>query len=117
MSLLTEAMEPCVMLDKVTTPDGYGGYYSRWVEGAGFNAAFTYDTSMQARIAGAQGITDLYTVTTSKRTNLQFHDVFQRVSDGTVFRVTTSGTDKKTPASASLDMRQVAAERWDLPNG
>jgi hypothetical protein len=69
---------------------------------------------MQARVAAVQGVTALYTVTTEKNINLQYHDVFRRASDGKVFRVTSDGDDKKTPASASLNMRQVSAEEWRL---
>jgi hypothetical protein len=67
---------------------------------------------MQARIAEAQGVKSLYTITTTKNVNLQFHDVFKRVSDNKIFRVTSDGDDNKTPASASLNMRQVTAEEF-----
>lgn len=117
MSLLTEAMEPCVMMDKHTEPDGYGGYISTWTEGAEIDAAIVLDTSMEARSAEKMGVTALYTVTTLKVLNLQYHDVFKRLSDGKIFRVTSDGDDKKTPRSASLNMRQVTAEEWDLQNG
>ena len=53
MSLLSDAIEKCVMLDKVTQSDGFGGYYSQWVEVAEFNAAIAFDTSIQARVAEA----------------------------------------------------------------
>lgn len=115
MSLLTEAMETCVLMDKITEPDGYGGYRATYVAGASFQAAITFDTSMEARVADKQGVTSLYTVTTSKALTLEYHDVFKRVLDGKVFRVTSDGDDKFTPASATLDMRQVTAESYDLP--
>lgn len=115
MSLLSEAMESCVMLDKLTQPDTYGGYYSYWQDGAPFSAAIVLDNSMQARTAAAQGVTALYTITTEKNVNLQFHDVFRRESDGKIFRVTSDGDDRKTPGSAGLNMRQVSAEEWRLP--
>ena len=114
MSLLTEAMENCIMYDKSTVADGYGGYITTYKEGAEFNAAIVLDTSMQSRIAEKQGVTALYTVTTLKAMNLQYHDVFKRKSDGKIFRVTSDGDDKRTPASASLNMRQVSAEEWGL---
>lgn len=115
MSLLSEAMENCTMLDKITTADGYGGYITTYKDGALFNAAIVLDNSMQARAAEKQGVTALYTVTTVKALNLQYHDVFRRESDKKIFRVTSDGDDKKTPASASLNMRQVSAEEWELP--
>lgn len=114
MSLLSEAMEPCTMLDKRTVSDGRGGFETSWVEGATFDAAIVLDTSTQAKIAQAQGVTGLYTVTTKKLVNLQYHDVFRRASDNKVFRVTSDGDDKKTPASARLNMRQVSAEEWSF---
>lgn len=114
MSLLSDAMTECVMLDKRTRADGYGGYITEWVDGAPFSAAIVLDTSMQARIGEKQGVTALYTVTTVKALNLQYHDVFRRLEDGKVFRVTSDGDDKKTPPSAALNMRQVSAEEFSL---
>jgi hypothetical protein len=117
MSLLNEAMENCIMLEKRTTEDGYGGYITEWVEGVQFKAAIPVDNSIEARTAERQGVTSLYTVTTSKALTLEYHDVFKRLRDGKIFRVTSDGDDKFTPNSSSLDMRQVTAEEWSLPNG
>ena len=114
MSLLDEYMVNCIFLDKTTVPDGYGGYDIIWKEGAPFKAAIVLDNSIEARVAEKQGVTALYTVTTSKALNLQYHDVFKRSSDGKVFRVTSDDDDKSTPASASIDMRQVSAEEYTL---
>lgn len=122
MSLLNEGMTKCVILNKQVKEDGYGGYKTEWTEGAEFMAAITFDASLQARIAEKQGVTGLYTVTTSKAISLDYHDVFKRLAakldDGTeipetVLRV-TSKNEKITPASAGLDMRQVTAEEWEL---
>ena len=117
MSLLSEAMESFTMLDKSTVEDGYGGFTAVWTDGATFNAAAVFDTSIQARVAGVQGVTSLYTITTSKAVTLEYHDVCRRDSDSKVFRITSDGDDKKTPMSATLDMRQVTAEEWSVPNG
>lgn len=117
MSLLDEAMEACTILNKTTSADGYGGYVVNWQDGAQFNAAIVLDTSIEARTAEKQGVTSLYTVTTGKAMNLQYHDVFRRNRDSKIFRVTSDGDDKRTPASATLNMRQVTAEEWSLPNG
>lgn len=117
MSLLEEATEKCILLDKHTVPDGYGGYRPTYVDGAEFDAAITFDTSIEARIADKQGVTSRYTVTTTKAMTLEYHDVFRRVRDNKIFRVTSDGDDKYTPASATLNMRQVTAEEWSLPNG
>lgn len=117
MSLLSEAMDKCIILNKQTVADGYGGYITNWVEGAEFDAAIAFDNSIEARVADKQGVTSLYTVTTSKALNLQYHDVFKRVRDDKIFRVKSDGDDKFTPNSASLNMRQVSAEEWRLTDG
>lgn len=110
MSLLQEAMESCILLNKQTTLDEYGGFVNTWVDGASFDAAITFDTSIEARTAEAQGVHSLYTVTTPRNVILQYHDIFRRVGDSKLFRVTSDGDDKFTPDSATLDMRQVTAE-------
>lgn len=110
MSLLSEAMEDCVFLNKAKTLDGYGGYTNVWSDGAGFKAAITFDTSMQARIADKQGVTSRYTVTTERNLTLQYNDYFRRTRDGKLFHVTSDGDDVATPPSATLDMRQVTCE-------
>ena len=115
MSLLSDAMEACTMLDKQTRPDGYGGYTTAWVDGAPIKAAVVLDTSMEARTAEVSGVTALYTVTTKKNINLQYHDVFRRNKDGKIFRVKSDGDDNATPDRANLNMRQVTAEEYELP--
>ena len=116
MSLLSDAMEKCIMMDKRRVSDGYGGYTTEWTLGVEFQAAVTFDTSIQARVAEGQGVSSLYTITTGRELTLEYHDVFKRVKDGKIFRVTSDGDDKYTPKSAGLDMRQVTAEEFVLPS-
>lgn len=117
MSLVDNAMEPFVIIDKTTVPDGYGGTITVWIDGAPIQAAAVLNTTGEAQIAGALGATSAYVITTRKNVNLQYHDVLRRVEDGKVFRVTSDGTDQKTPAGATLNMRNVTAEEWRIPNG
>jgi len=114
MSLLEEAYEPFVMMDQRSIRDSYGTIVRTWEEGAEIEAAATYDTSLQARVAGVQGVTSLYTVTTPKSIALNYHDVIMRVSDGLVLRVTSRGQDNRTPNGAGLNMRVVTAEEYVL---
>lgn len=115
MSLLSEQMEKCTILNKSIIDDGYGGYKIIWSDGAEFDAAIVFDSSITARAAEKTGVTSLYTVTTKRNLIMQFHDVFRRERDKKIFRVTSDGDDKFTPSSATLDMRQVTAEEWSLP--
>ncbi len=116
MSLLDEAYEEYVMINKITADDGYGGYSVSWKDGATIQGAMVFDSSMQARTAQAQGVKSVYTLTTKRNVVLEFHDVLRRSRDNKIFRVTSDGDDKYTPASANLDMRQVTCEEWVLPS-
>lgn len=109
-------MENCVLLNKQTVNDGYGGFITTYTEGAEFSAAIRFDSSIEARAAEKQGVTSLYTIITSQNIVLQYHDVLRRERDGKIFRVTSDGDDSFTPNSASLDMRLVTAEEWSMPN-
>ena len=116
MSLLSDAMDNWLVIDKVKAPDGYGGGIDTFKEGMEFKAAIVFDTSIEARVGEKHGVTSRYTVTTRRSMSLQYHDVFKRERDGKIFRVTSDGDDKYTPAGAGLDMRQVTAEEW-VPTG
>lgn len=115
MSLLDAVTTECQLLTRTIVNDGYGGYTQSWVKGVKFNAAISYDESTQGLTAQAQGVTALYTVVTKRSLNLQYHDVFKRLSDSKIFRVLTDGDDNLTPPTATLDMRSVRAEEWTLP--
>lgn len=113
MSLLDEFISEngkCVMLDRRTVSDGEGGFDVEWIDGADFDAAITFDTSMQARVGEQQGVTSRYTVTTSRSLILQYNDYFRRIKDGKIFHITSDGDDVASPRSSTLDMRQVTAE-------
>ena len=114
MSLLQEAMEKFCFVNSAKVSDGEFGYVVQYTDGAEFTANARLDTSMQARIAQAQGVKSLYTITTAKDVTLEFHDIVKRLSDGQHFRVTSNGKDNHTPDSASLNMKQVTAEAWEL---
>lgn len=112
MSLLENAMETCVFLTKSRTPDGEGGFIVEWTQGAEFKAAFAFNTSIQAKIAEKQGVSSLYKVTTAKGVNIDYHEIFKRLSDGKIFRATSDWDDVKTPLTASFQYEQVDAEEY-----
>ena len=113
MSLLTQAMEDVVLMEKRRVSDGEGGFLpAAWVDGASFKAAITFNSSMEARTAEKQGVTSRYTITAPLNAKLEYHDVLKRLRDGKVFRITSDGDDKITPPSASFQFAQVTAEEW-----
>ena len=114
MALWEYFMESCIRIDKKTVDDGQGGYDTYWTEGARFRAAVVKNKTLAARVAEKEGVTEVYTITTEPGVKLDFHDVFKRLSDGLVFRVTSNARDSETPDMASFAFEQVHAERWEL---
>lgn len=108
MSLLSANMEACRYMEKTTINDGCGGVSTAWVEGDKLFAAFVADISMEARKDEKMGVKAMFKATVPKRYSLRHDDVIKRLSDGTYFRIVSS--DKATPKTAGLDMRQAAAE-------
>jgi len=115
MSLLSESYEPFVFMEKTMVRDSVGSYIVTYVEGAEFPATADFHNSALQKVADALTERVNCTITTSKAVTLEPMDVIKRVSDGQYFRITSDGNNKKTPESASLDMRQSSAELFTLP--
>lgn len=110
MSLIDEFMEPFMLLDKKREPDGYGGFVENWSDSGTFDGAMVLDTSIEARSAAANGLSSIYTLTTKRGVVLKYDDRIRRISDNKMFRVTSDGSEKKSPVSANIDVRQVTCE-------
>ena len=114
MSLLENAYEDFTVMNKSIVDDGYGGTTTVWTDGAGIKGAMVFNSSTEMKVAQAMGVTAAYTFTVKKTVELDYHTVIRRESDKKIFRLTSNSDDKKTPASANLDMRQYDAEEWKL---
>lgn len=112
--LIDAFMEQYTMMDRVSVPDGVGGFTRTWQEGAAFQGALVKNATTEAVIAERQGIAQIYSLTFPKDLPIGYHDVFRRVSDGAVFRATSDATDSKTPKVSTFQFAQVTAERWEL---
>lgn len=114
--MVYDAMEPVVLLERNRVADGEGGLMSTpWEETAQFVANITLDTTMNARRGEAEGVTSVYTVTVPVNAALQIYDVFKRLSDGKIFRVTSDPLDVVTPKNSSFQFAKFTAEKWTLP--
>ena len=114
MSLLENAFETFTVINKVVVDDGYGGTQVAWTDGVAIQGAIVFDNSTEMKIAQAAGVTSAYTLTVKKTVVLDYHTVLRRESDKKIFRLTSNSDDKKTPESATLNMRQYSAEEWAL---
>lgn len=115
MSLLTQMMEQCQILNHVRMDDAFGGYTDTWEDGAKFNAAIAKMSSPEQVIAEKEGITESFTVVVEGTFSLDYHDVFKRLSDNSVFRVTSRTTDSTAHPASTVKIAKVTAERWVLP--
>jgi head-tail adaptor len=113
MSLLDEYMQDCTLIDQVRASDGAGGFITDYKEVATFKAAITRNSTLEALRAEKEGVTSVWTITTQKNVNLKYHDVVKD-SKGAYFRVTSQGGEYATPNSATLNISQVQAEKWEL---
>lgn len=114
MSLLDEAYEKFVYMNKAVVDDPRGGTKTTWTEGATIDGALANDDDPEIRVALAAGVKGIYTLITRKDTMLEYHDVVKRVRNGKYFRITSDGEDNETPASATLNMRAYSCEEWSL---
>ena len=114
MSLLDQAYEPFVMIDKRSVSDGEGGYFTDYVEGAEISVAVTNENTSLTRIAEALTEKVEYRVITKRNVKFNQDDLIKRISDGQVFRIYYKNT-KETPKSASLDMKETFAQEWSIP--
>ena len=115
MSLLNDFARPCVLMEKTRIPDGEGGYYIEWTDGAEFTVYQSLDTSMEARTAEKQGVTSVYSALVDKAVPIEYGDYFKEKESGTIYRVTSQPDEKQAPKSASFTLKFFTAERAVLP--
>ena len=115
MSLLTQMMEECKILNHVRTDDDFGGYTDAWTEGATFKAAIAKNSSPEILAAEQQGVSEQFTVVVGDTFSLDYHDVFKRLSDNSIFRVTSRTQDSTAHPASTVRIAKVTAERWVLP--
>lgn len=117
MSLLNDFGAECVLLEKKRTPDGEGGFLVTWFDGITFVNHSALDSTMQARIAEAQGVSSVYTVLVDKNVPIEYGDYYRDKNTGETYRVTSRPQEKEAPKSASAllrSMKSFTAERKEL---
>ena len=116
MSLIESMMEECRILNHIRVDDPYGSTVDTWSDGAKFDATIIKNNTTEATIAERQGITEIFTVVTRKSFLLDYHDVFRRLSDGQIFRVTSMSKDSEAPEASTVKIAKVTVEKWVLPD-
>lgn len=113
--LIQDQIETCVIMNKATVPDGYGGYAVTYTEGAEFDAVITENNSVEAQVAGVTTSKTFYGVKTRREVPLEFHTVFKR-KDGSTYRISVAEA-MNAPSFSAMDMKVLQAEEFDLVQG
>ena len=108
-------MDECQFLNHVRTDDAFGGYSETWTPGAKFLAAIGKNSSPEQLVAEQQGVSESFTVAVAQSITLDYHDVFQRLKDNAIFRVTSRTQDSTAHPASTVKIAVVTAERWELP--
>lgn len=117
MTLIEEIMADCKIMNHIRVDDPYGGFeQDSWEEGASFRAAIIKEGSPEIVVAEQQGASEIFTIVTMKGFLLDYHDVFKRISDGAIFRVTGIEKDAEAPERSTVPIAKVKAERWVIPS-
>lgn len=111
--LINDQLESCVIMDRTTAKDGYGGYIWVWKAGAEFGAVITENSSQEAQIAQAITEVTTYGIKVEKNVPLFHHTAFKRLSDGKTFRITRAEA-MKSPSFSALNMKTLEAEEFEL---
>lgn len=114
-NLLTQMMDDCRILNHITGDDPMGGYKDDWTDGATFKAAIAKVNSPEVLVAEQQGVHEQFTVVVYDTFSLDYHDVFKRLSDNAIFRVTSRTKDSTAHPASTIRVSKVTAERWELP--
>lgn len=113
MTLIESMMVDCVRLVKTSTEDDYLGHDNDWQpDGETFRAAIIRQQPSDGTEAEKPTFHDEYTIVVYAGTALHHYDVFKRVSDDAVFRVTGDTRDTEAPAMSSVQIAKTTAERW-----
>lgn len=116
MSLMDAYKDECVLLTKTRIPDGQGGYSMGYTDGITFSPAWEYESAPEMLVAEKEGVSRVYRLYVDKALDLEEHEVFRRIKDGQVFRVTNPGTDRHTPETSTLGKRLIEVEKYTLPH-
>lgn len=114
--------EKCVSYVYVSEREPGGGWVTEWQAGPEFKALITLDSSVEARVAAAQGLIDQYTVYVPKTLDFSQISYFSRANEAvgvsenpTVFRITSNPDEQEPPKESSLDYKVFTAAKSALP--
>ena len=114
-TLMDEYNVQCATKVKSYEDDPVGGYRKVYTDGVLFEAAWEFQSAPEITVAEQQGTKRTYRIYVHPTLDLDYHDVIERKDNGQIYRVTTPGTDRKTPGFSAIGKRLIEVEQWELP--
>lgn len=111
MSLLSQIMTDCQLYEKTRSRTEIGGIVYIWTAGMTFKAAIEVANTQEQMLAEQKGLSEAFTVVAERGVNLEYHDVFVRLSDNAIFRVTSRSQDSHPMSTVKIS--KVSAERLE----
>lgn len=109
--LIQDQISACCIVNKAIVDDGYGGYKTKWMDGATFDAVITVASGIESAIAGITKEKANYGVKVERNVPLEHHSVFKRLEDGQLFRITRQSA-MLSPSFSALNMKCLDAEEF-----
>lgn len=114
MALIDFLDETFFVMNKISTPDGYGGFVWEWQEGVVFLGKAKKKTSSDLIIAQQQGAKEVFKLFTAESMHFEKGDIVKREKDGAVLRITSDAIDGTPPMMSEIKCVMVYAERVTL---
>lgn len=102
------------ILDRVSTPDSFGGVTYSYREGAHFFGGMVKNTTTEMQIAEQNGAKSVYTLVVDLKITLERWQYVRRLSDAADYRITAPTRDMTAPKVSSLRFAQASMERVEL---
>lgn len=115
MSFFYDAFNEYYLKNKTTLPDGMGGYYTTWENGAIIKMSLDLGGSSEIRQAQAQNLKTVFTASFPIDTPVTYDNYLEDVETGDIYRITSNPKDNKTPPEATFQSCYATAVRTELP--
>lgn len=109
--MLSDYMEPFILLEPTDTPAPDGGLCRTWGEALIFQGGLTAVMAVETDLADQQARRLSPVLLHEWGVTLRQGDLVQRQADGAFFRVAGHSSDMRTPLKAGFAFAQVPVER------
>lgn len=104
-----------MLIEAHTAPDEMGGQLVEYSEATEFTALLSLSSSLLARQMEQTGVEDIFTAYVDKAFAISQYNYFRRLSDNSIFMVTSDPSDNATPRMSNMNFKVFSAKKTTLP--